>query len=208
VIFQNIYYSIQNINITVTEIYIDYNINYREDENYIIYSNYIHIGLGWAFDSNNTYDLDSSIVSFDSNIQYLDRVNFQQLSAYDGVITLNGDDLTGEVSDDGDDEEIRIALNRLPGNVTFLTVQLNSYRQNILKDVKSAYIRLSTETDVIGTYSITQAGDNIGLLIGCLSKTDSNSWIFRPLNKVIPGFIVTESVESIQEILHSIYDNK
>jgi stress response protein SCP2 len=208
VIFQNIYYSIQNINITVTEIYIDYNINYREDENYIIYSNYIHIGLGWAFDSNNTYDLDSSIVSFDSNIQYLDRVNFQQLSAYDGVITLNGDDLTGEVSDDGDDEEIRIALNRLPGNVTFLTVQLNSYRQNILKDVKSAYIRLSTETDVIGTYSITQAGDNIGLLIGCLSKTDSNSWIFRPLNKVIPGYIVTESVESIQEILHSIYDNK
>ena len=208
VIFQNIYYSIQNINITVTEIYIDYNINYREDENYIIYSNYIHIGLGWAFDSNNTYDLDSSIVSFDSNIQYLDRVNFQQLSAYDGVITLNGDDLTGEVSDDGDDEEIRITLNSLPGNVKFLTVQLNSYRQNILKDVKSAYIRLSTETDVIGTYSITQAGDNIGLLIGCLSKTDSNSWIFRPLSKVIPGYVVTESVESIQEILHSIYDNK
>ena len=208
VIFQNIYYSIQNINITVTEIYIDYNINYREDENYIIYSNYIHIGLGWAFDSNNTYDLDSSIVSFDSNIQYLDRVNFQQLSAYDGVITLNGDDLTGEVSDDGDDEEIRITLNSLPGNVKFLTVQLNSYRQNILKDVKSAYIRLSTETDVIGTYSITQAGDNIGLLIGCLSKTDSNSWIFRPLSKVIPGNVVTYSIESIQEILHSIYDNK
>jgi stress response protein SCP2 len=207
VIFQNIYYSIQNINITVTEIYIDYNINYREDENYIIYSNYIHIGLGWAFDSNNTYDLDSSIVSFDSNIQYLDRVNFQQLSAYDGVITLNGDDLTGEVSDDGDDEEIRIALNRLPGNVTFLTVQLNSYRQNILKDVKSAYIRLSTETDVIGTYSITDAGDNIGLLIGCFSKDSSNKWEFRPLNRIIPGRVVTNSVSSIQVILHSLFGN-
>ena len=31
-------------------------------------------------------------------------------------------------------------------------------------------LRLSTETDVIGTYSITQAGDNIGLLIGCFLK--------------------------------------
>jgi tellurium resistance protein TerZ len=208
IIFENIYYSIQKINITVTEINIDYNINYREDENYIIYSNYLHIGLGWAFDSSNTYDLDSSVVAFDSNIEYLDSVNFLQLVAYDGAISLNGDDLTGEVSGDGDDEEIRIRLNSLPANVKFLTVQLNSYRGNILKDVKSAYIRLSTETEVIGTYSITQAGDNIGLLIGCLSKTDSNSWIFRPLSKVIPGNIVTDSIESIQEILHSIYDNK
>ena len=207
-IFQNIYYSIQKINITVTEIDIDYNINYREDKDYIIYSNYLHIGLGWAYDSGNTYDLDSSVVVFDSNIQYLNRVNFQQLIAYGGVINLNGDDLTGAVSGEGDDEEIRITLNSLPANVKFLTVQLNSYRGNILKDVKSAYIRLSTETEVIGTYSITEAGDNIGLLIGCLTKTDSNSWIFRPLNRVIPGNIVTDSVESIQENLHSIFDNK
>jgi len=205
-IFLNIYYSIHTVNITVIEIDIDYNINYRENENYIIYSNYLHAGLGWDYDSMNIYDLDSSVVAFDSNIQYLDRVNFQQLDTYGGALSLNGDDLTGEGG--GDDEEIRIRLNGLPDNVKILTVQINSYRGNILKDVKSAYIRLSTETDVIGTYSITQAGDNIGLLIGCFSKTNSNSWIFRPLNKVIPGYIVADSVESIQEILHSIFDNK
>lgn len=206
--FKNIYISIKKVNITVTEIDIDYNINYREDENYIIYSNYLHVGLGWAYDSFNTYDLDSSIVAFDSNITYLDRVNFEQLETYDGDISLNGDDLTGEESNFGDDEEIRIRLNRLPPDVKILTVQINSYRENILKDVKLAYIRLSTETEVIGTYSITQAGDNIGLLIGCFLKTNTNSWIFRPLNKVIPGNIVTSSVESIKEILHSILDNK
>ena len=205
-IFLNIYYSIHTVNITVIEIDIDYNINYRENENYIIYSNYLHAGLGWDYDSMNIYDLDSSVVAFDSNIQYLDRVNYQQLDTYGGALSLNGDDLTGEGG--GDDEEIRIRLNGLPDNVKILTVQINSYRGNILKDVKSAYIRLSTETDVIGTYSITQAGDNIGLLIGCFSKTNSNSWIFRPLNKVIPGSIVADSVESIQEILHSIFDNK
>ena len=207
-VFQNIYYSIKKVNITVTEIFIDYNINYREDENYIIYSNYLHVGLGWAYDSNNTYDLDSSVVEFDSDIQYLDRVNFQQLYTYDGALSLNGDDLTGAGSGTGDDEEIRIRLDRLPRNAKILTVQINSYKENILKDVKSAYIRLSTETDVIGTYSITQAGDNIGLLIGCFSKTDSGSWVFRPLNKVIPGNVVTYSIPSIQEILHSIFDNK
>jgi len=206
--FQNIYNSIKKVNITVTEIDVDYNINYREDENYILYSNYLHIGLGWAFDSSNIYDLDSSVVTFDSNIQLLDIVNFMQLETYEGIISLNGDDLTGEASGTGDDEEIRILLDKLPPDVKILTVQINSYNRNILKDVKSAYIRLSTQTEVIGTYSITQAGDNIGLLIGCFSKTDSNSWVFTPLNKAIPGNIVGSSVGSIQGILHSIFDNK
>ena len=207
-IFQNIYYSIKKVNITVSEIYIDYNINYREDENYILYSNYLHVGLGWAYDSTNVYDLDSSVVVFDSDINSLNVVNFMNLRTYDGSISLSGDDLTGEGSGTGDDEEIRIRLDRLSSDSKILTVQINSYNRNILKNVKSAYIRLSTETDVIGTYSITQAGDNIGLLIGCFVKTDSNSWVFRPLNKVIPGNIVTGSIPSIQEILHSIFDNK
>ena len=207
-IFQNIYYSIKKVNITVSEIYIDYNINYREDENYILYSNYLHVGLGWAYDSTNVYDLDSSVVVFDSDINSLNVVNFMNLRTYDGSISLSGDDLTGEGSGIGDDEEIRIRLDRLSSDSKILTVQINSYNRNILKNVKSAYIRLSTETDVIGTYSITQAGDNIGLLIGCFVKTDSNSWVFRPLNKVIPGHIVTGSIPSIQEILHSIFDNK
>ena len=204
-IFINIYYSIKNIYINVILIDIDYNINYQEDEIYILYSNYIHVGMGWDYDISNVYDLDSSVVVFDKNITYLTRVNYQQLNAYGGIINLNGDDVTGQGS--GDDEEIKIYLDLLPPEAQIFTVQLNSYKGNSLKDVKSAYIRLSTETDVIGTYSITQAGDNVGLLIGCFSKSSSNKWEFRPLNRVIPGTIVTDSVSSIQTILHSIFDN-
>jgi stress response protein SCP2 len=166
----------------------------------------LHVGLGWDYDPSNRYDLDSSILVFDNNINYLTRVNFQQLEAYNGTINLNGDDVTGE--GEGDDEEIRIFLDQLPSEVQIFTVQLNSYTLNTLKYVKSAYIRLSSETDVIGTYSINQAGENIGLLIGCFSKSASNKWSFKPLNKTIPGQIVTESVSSIQEILHLIFDNK
>ena len=204
-IFINIYYSITNIYITVILIDIDYNINYKEDEIYKLYSNYIHVGMGWDYDSSNIYDLDSSVVVFDKNINYLTRVNYQQLNAYGGIINLNGDDVTGEGS--GDDEEIKIYLDLLPSEAQIFTVQLNSYRGNSLKNVKSAYIRLSTETDVIGTYSITDAGDNIGLLIGCFSKDSSNKWEFRPLNRIIPGRVVTNSVSSIQVILHSLFGN-
>ena len=204
-IFENIYYQEKKIRIDVKVIYIDYNIHYQEYENYKLYLNYLHVGLGWDYDYNNIYDLDSSVVTFDSNFNYLNRVNFQQLTAYNGAMSLNGDDVTGEGG--GDDEEIRISLDLLPPEVQIFTVQLNSYNGNSLKNVRSAYIRLSAQTEIIGTYSITQAGDNIGLLIGCFSKTESSSWYFRPLNRVIPGRVVTESVTSIQSILRSIFEN-
>ena len=93
-------------------------------------------------------------MAFDYDMNYLDRVNYQQLEAYGGRISLNGDDLTGEGN--GDDEEIKIYLDLLPPEVQIITVQTNSFNRNILKDVKSAYIRLSTQTEVIGTFSITK----------------------------------------------------
>ena len=147
----------------------------------------MHFGLGWDFDRTNTYDLDSSVVTFDKDINFLANVYFSHLKEYGGVIQLNGDDLTGE--GEGDDEEINVTLNRLPSDVEMFTVQLNSFKGNSLKNVKSAYIRLSTDTEEIGTYSVNEAGDNIGLLIGCFYKittNETNEWFFKPLNKVIP----------------------
>ena len=204
-VFQDIYYTEKKETISVKEINVDYNIRYKENQKYKLYSKNLHIGLGWDYDSKNTYDLDSSVLTFDSFFNYLDRVNFQQLKAYGGAIDLNGDDITGMGG--GDDEEIRILLDRLPSNVKIVTVQLNSFRGNSLKYVKSAYIRLSSQLEIIGTYSINKAGSNIGLLIGYFTKTDSNNWYFKPLNKVIPGHIVTDSISSIREIIRRDFPN-
>ena len=205
-VFQNIYSNERHTSISVKVIDIDYNIHYKEDEDYKIYSDILHFGLGWDFDSNNTYDLDSSVVTFNSNIDYLKHVNYVILKQYNGAIQLNGDDVTGE--GEGDDEEINVTLSRLPSDVEMFTVQLNSFRRNSLKNVKSAYIRLSADSDVIGTYSINDAGNNIGLLIGCFFKNSENEWYFKPLNKVIPGNVVTMSINVIQETLHFMYDNQ
>ena len=206
-IFRNIYYSENHVQISVNVIDIDFSINYKEGGNYKLYTNYLHAGLGWDYESGNVYDLDSSVLTFDYNIQYLNKVNFQQMNLYNGLISLSEDDLTG--AGDGDDEEIRIYLDSLPSDIQLFTIQLNSFSGNSLEGVKSAYIRLSTDTEVIGTYSINEGGNNIGLLIGCFSKSTLNNktgWYFRPLNKVIPGHVVTESVDTIQEILRSIFN--
>ena len=205
-VFQNIYQSEKNTRIAITVIDIDYNIRYKEDADYKLYSNKLHFGLGWDFDRNNTYDLDSSVVTFNSSIDHLEYVYFSHLQAYNGTVNHSGDDLTGE--GEGDDEEIRVSLDLLPSEVQMFTVQLNSYRGNSLKDVKSAYIRISTDLEVIGTYSITDAGDNIGLLIGCFFKNPSNEWYFKPLNEIIPGNVVISSIPSIKEYLNLIFNNK
>ena len=205
-IFGDIYYNEKNVHITVTIIDIDYNIEYKEEKSYKIYSNYLHFGLGWDFTESDVYDLDSSVLTFDNNINYLTKVNFEDLEAYDGAIQLSGDDLTGE--GDGDDEEMFIKLDLIPSDVQTFTVQLNSYNGNSLKNVKTAYIRLSTDSEVIGTYSINHAGDNIGLLIGSFSKDTEGSWYFHPLNRVIPGNEVSQSIFSVQEILQLYNENK
>ena len=163
----------------------------------------LHIGLGWDNNESNIYNLNLSLFTFDYELKLLNRFNFQQLKAYDGIISLSSDNMTGER--DGDGEEITISLNLLPSEVQIFTIQLNNYTENILKMVKSAYIRLSSDTEVIGTFSLTDVGENTSLLIGSFSKSTSNVWYFRPLNKVIPGQIVTESITSIKEILHSIF---
>ena len=77
-----------------------------------------------------------------------------------------------------------------------------------MKNVKTAYIRLSTNLEVIGTYSINDAGNNIGLLIGSFSKDTDGSWYFKPLNKIIPGNVVSQSISSVQTILHLYNENK
>ena len=206
-VFQDIYYTEKQESISVTKIDIDYNIDYKEDENYKLYSNNLHFGLGWDYTSGNIYDLDSSVVTFNKNIQHLAEVYYSHLSEYSGAIKLNGDDTSGE--GDGDDEEIRVSLNLLPSVVQMFTIQLNSYKGNSLKNVKSAYIRISAGTEVIGTYTIDDAGDNIGLLIGCFYKVTKNNideWYFKPLHDIIPGNVVTKSITTIQSILRSIFE--
>ena len=169
--------------------------------------NYIlHVGLGWDYNQSNRYDLDSSILTFDYNINFLAKVNYQQLEEYNGTISLNGDDVTGE--GEGDDEEIRILLDKLLSEVQIFTVQINSYTQNSLKYVKSAYIQLSTIERKRGNRNLFNISSRREYRTINWMQSSSNEWYFKPLNKVIPGHIVTESITSIQEILHLIFDNR
>ena len=107
------------------------------------------MGLGWdvakkkglfGFGREQSIDLDASCFLFDDNNNPLDLVWFRQLANRDGSIQHSGDNLTGE--GDGDDEQIAVALNRIPANVKTLVFTVSNFTGQNFSQVENAYCRL------------------------------------------------------------------
>jgi len=81
----------------------------------------IMVGLGWdvnAFDSGTDFDLDASAFLLGKNGKALsdaDFVFYGNLKHTSGSVEHMGDNLTG--SGDGDDEQIKVSLNKVPSNI-------------------------------------------------------------------------------------------
>ncbi len=88
----------------------------------------VTMGLGWdAVKTGGIFgfgartqavDLDASCVMFDDSACPLDVIWFRQLKSRDGSIVHTGDNRTG--AGDGDDEQINVDLQQVPGRVTSL----------------------------------------------------------------------------------------
>ena len=107
------------------------------------------MGLGWdvakkkglfGFGREQSIDLDASCFIFDDNNNPIDLVYFGQLASRDGSVQHSGDNRTGE--GDGDDEQIAVALNRIPANVKTLVFTVNNYTGQNFSQVENAYCRL------------------------------------------------------------------
>ena len=107
------------------------------------------MGLGWdvakkkglfGFGREQSIDLDASCFIFDDNNNPIDLVYFGQLASRDGSVQHSGDNRTGE--GDGDDEQIAVALNRIPVNVKTLVFTVSNYTGQNFSQVENAYCRL------------------------------------------------------------------
>ena len=107
------------------------------------------MGLGWdvakkkglfGFGREQSIDLDASCFIFDDNYNPIDLVYFGQLASRDGSVQHSGDNRTGE--GDGDDEQIAVALNRIPANVKTLVFTVSNYTGQNFSQVENAYCRL------------------------------------------------------------------
>ena len=107
------------------------------------------MGLGWdvakkkglfGFGREQSIDLDASCFIFDDNNNPIDLVYFGQLVSRDGSVQHSGDNRPGE--GDGDDEQIAVALNRIPANVKTLVFTVSNYTGQNFSQVENAYCRL------------------------------------------------------------------
>ena len=107
------------------------------------------MGLGWdvakkkglfGFGRNQEIDLDASCFMFDDNNHPVDLVYFGHLRSNDGSIQHSGDNRTG--AGDGDDEQIAVALNRVPADIKSLVFTVSNYTGQDFSQVENAFCRL------------------------------------------------------------------
>lgn len=108
------------------------------------------VGLGWdvnRFDTGGSFDLDSAAFLLgDSGIvtSQNDFVFYGNLSHPCGGVIHQGDNLTGE--GEGDDEQIRIDLSKIPANISRIVFSATIYeadeRNQNFGQVSNAFIRI------------------------------------------------------------------
>lgn len=111
------------------------------------------VGLGWdvnQFDTGGDFDLDAAAFLLGDNGRAAssgDFVFYGNLKHASGSVEHLGDNLTG--AGDGDDEQIKVDLSKLPGSITRITFTATIYeaeerRQNFGM-VNNAFIRIYNE---------------------------------------------------------------
>ena len=173
-----------------------------------IKENTINVGLGWDFDSSETYDLDASVTGFDECNKPVESIYYGKLDGLSGAVHHFGDNLTGV--GEGDDEVISINLSGIPDKVISLAITVNSYKRNSLIKAKEAFIRLFEDRSKreIGKFVLNKTKDCIGLLLGLLERNrQDGGWFFRVMCDPIEGNVVTSSYESLKVLLNGYLDS-
>ena len=160
----------------------------------------VHVGLGWDILPGNVYDLDASIISFDSQVNELEVIYHKNTRSKDGNIIHLGDNRTG--IGEGDDEVLTINLRNLPQNVASLAVIVNSFKGNSMVGLRSAFIRLFDDDKPIGCHVLGEGTETVGLLLGYFRRDVVNkSWLFQVMIYPLPGTQAPESIPQLKTIL-------
>lgn len=128
------------------------------------------MGLGWDVAKKKGFlgfgggseavDLDASCFMFDEQNNLVDLVFFNHLRSEDGSIQHSGDNRTGE--GDGDDEQIAVALNRVPPQIKALVFTVSNYTGQDFSKVENAYCRLinGQNGQEIARYDLSAQGNH------------------------------------------------
>jgi stress response protein SCP2 len=106
----------------------------------------LHVGLGWDLGENGTnYDLDAGCVELqdvdhDGDLDPMAYIYFGALTDDAGAIEGADDNISG--AGDGDDETMKIHLQKVPKSIEAIAVCVSNYKKGGFANIKNAYMRL------------------------------------------------------------------
>ncbi|HCT4435606.1 MULTISPECIES: TerD family protein [Klebsiella] len=144
-------------------------------------------------------DLDASCILLNKNGNVLDTIWFGQLKSRCGAVVHSGDNLTGE--GEGDDEVIRVNLEKLSANVEYLAFTVNSFRGQTFNEVENAHCRvLDQNNQELARYQLTEQGSHTGIIIASLSR-QNGSWDFTAHGQAAQGRTIEDMESDVLRIV-------
>jgi stress response protein SCP2 len=144
----------------------------------------VTMGLGWdPARGRRSIDLDASAIAFDTRGNRIGMVWFTHLQEFHGALQHAGDNLTGR--GEGDDEQIHVDLQQLPGEVTSLIFTITSFRGQRFTEVANAFCRLvdARSGQELVRYNLSEAQPSTGVIMAMLRRTPSGSWEMRAIGE-------------------------
>ncbi|WP_406264494.1 TerD family protein [Actinacidiphila glaucinigra] len=150
------------------------------------------VGLGWdaRTTTGSDFDLDASALLTGTEGKVLSDqhfVFFNNLRSPDGSVEHTGDNITGE--GEGDDEQIKVNLAGVPGEVTKIVFPVSIYdaetRQQSFGQVRNAFIRVVNQADdrELARYDLTEdASTETAMVFGELYRHGAE-WKFRAIGQ-------------------------
>ncbi|WP_310584480.1 TerD family protein [Deinococcus sp.] len=151
----------------------------------------ITMGLGWDVakpkgflakltGGGDSIDLDASALFFDASGTLTDSVWFRQLKSKDGSVEHTGDNRTG--AGDGDDEQIKVDLGRIPASVQTIVFTVNSFLGQDFGKVENAYCRLVNDQGrtEIARFNLSAGGAHTGQVMARLYR-EGQGWNMQAL---------------------------
>ena len=143
--------------------------------------------LGGLFGGGDSIDLDASCVMFDEAGRAVDTNYYAQLQSRDGSVIHTGDNLTGE--GEGDDEQIKVDLSRVPPNVKTLVFVVNSFTGQDFGRIENAFCRLVDETTgaEIARYNLSGGGSHTAQVMAKVYRGSEGGWDMSAIGENASG---------------------
>eukprot|EP00928_Gymnodinium_smaydae_P032967 TRINITY_DN23744_c0_g4_i2.p1 TRINITY_DN23744_c0_g4~~TRINITY_DN23744_c0_g4_i2.p1 ORF type:complete len:431 (+),score=90.68 TRINITY_DN23744_c0_g4_i2:69-1361(+) len=157
----------------------------------------ITVGLGWDTDDGSV-DLDVSACLVDARGANVETVFFGNLESRQHGIVHTGDNLTGE--GDGDDEQIRVNLQRVGPQVEQVVFVINIYTPSrTFRQVANPYCRVVEDAtgQELCRYSLREAGNENGLIVAKMNREAGNRWGFHALGLPCRGRTFKDSLPQL-----------